>query len=345
MLECPRVVNEKVFMEDSSFQRPAPKRTWLQSCLPGCLISAVFFLLCLIGGCAGVVFLVSRCPGYLEGRIPGDKTKNHIACITVKGPITLSGENLWYAAPNSAPAALAAIEEAIADASVKAIFLTVDSPGGGITDSDILYNALQRFKKSSPDRRILTLFGDMAASGGYYISLPSDLIMAHPTTLTGSIGVIMQSFNLQELVKMLGVAPVTIKSGENKDILSPFREMTPEQHALLQNIIDALQTRFVALTAENRRLPEEKVRQLADGRIYLAAEAMNEGLIDAIGYEADAKDKLRALINDQGAVFYTPASPAGFFSHLFNPGFSLNLKLPQLTGEATGPHLKYQRGW
>lgn len=322
---------------------PPPSRT--RSCFTGCLLSLGLLCLAIIGGSIALAILVTHFTDHFDHSLSTDPSKNYVACITIKGTITLEDDARWFATPDSPAAALQTIEEAIKDPAVKAIFLKIDSPGGGITASDIIYEALQRFKKSSPERRIVALLGDTAASGGYYIALPADLIIAHPTTITGSIGVIMQSYNFQQLAKMIGIDPVVIKSGDNKDLLSPFREMTPQQRELLQGIIDTLQNRFVALTAENRRLSEETVRPLADGRIYLADQALAHGLIDAIGYEADAKEKIRTLINDPDPIFLDSTTPTTFFDRLLlSPGLNLNLNLtlPALDRQA---RLGYEHQW
>jgi protease-4 len=120
--------------------------------------------------------------------------------------------------------------------------------------------------------------------------------MAHPTTLTGSIGVIMQSYNIRELARKLGIEDVTIKSGANKDLLNPFRELSDAQRAMLQKLVDSLHARFVRLVAESREIDEAEVRKLADGRVFLADEAMELKLIDSLGYTADAERTMSELL-------------------------------------------------
>ena len=129
---------------------------------------------------------------------------------------------------------------------------------------------------------------DVAASGGYYVALGADTIIAHPTTVTGSIGVIMITVNAQGLLEKIGVSASAIKSGPRKDMGSPFRHLTDEERAIFQSVIDELQNRFVAKVAERRNLPIAKARQIADGRIYTAEQAAQNGLIDQIGYVDDA---------------------------------------------------------
>jgi protease-4 len=225
----------------------------------------------------------------------GSATGTKVVRIPLTGLIML-GEDGWID-NSSAAAALRSIKRATHDPEVEGIILEVDSGGGGITASDMIYKALQDFKKAQKGRVIVTLMGDVAASGAYYISLPSDIILAHPTTITGSIGVIMQSYNIKELAAKIGIRDETFKSGDNKDLLNPFRDVTPEQRALLQAVIDSLYNRFVKLVAEARKLNEADVRKLADGRIFVADEALEKKLIDGIGYSADAEKEMVRLLN------------------------------------------------
>ena len=152
---------------------------------------------------------------------------------------------------------LRSIHRATLDDSIKGIILDVDSGGGGITASDIIYDALLNFREALPGRVVVAHFGDTAASGAYYVSLAADYIMAQPTTLTGSIGVIMQGINIHSLAERLGIEDTSIKSGDNKDLLNPLKEVSPEQQALLQEVVDQLYGRFVGLVAKHRELPEE----------------------------------------------------------------------------------------
>jgi protease-4 len=225
----------------------------------------------------------------------GAATGTKVVRIALSGMIMLNDDG-WMDEAASATAALRAIQRATHDTSVQGIILEVDSGGGGITASDMLYQALQKFKQAQAGRKIVTLMGDIAASGAYYISLPSDTIVAHPTTITGSIGVIMQTYNIKELAAKIGIRDETFKSGANKDILNPFHDVTPEQRALMQGVIDALHSRFVKLVAEARKLDEAEVRKLADGRIFVAEEARERKLVDMIGYRADAEKEMCTLL-------------------------------------------------
>jgi protease-4 len=229
-----------------------------------------------------------------------------VVAVPLQGMIMLGEEQGGMFGPAVGPAdvALQSIRRATHDKDVRALILRVDSGGGGITASDILFKALADFKKAKPDRVIVAVFGDVAASGAYYVSMAADYILAHPTTLTGSIGVLIQTINARELAQKIGIRDVTIKSGANKDLLNPLGEMTPEQRAMLQELVDELHQRFVSLVARGRELPEEKVRELADGRIMSAGRALEQGLVDELGYFEDAVEKTADLLGVKAVKVY-----------------------------------------
>ncbi|MGH7390273.1 MAG: signal peptide peptidase SppA [Candidatus Rokuibacteriota bacterium] len=179
------------------------------------------------------------------------------------------------------------LKKAAEDDKVRALVLRVNSPGGTVTASDIIYKELTDFRerKNVP---VVAVMMDLAASGGYYIALAADTIVAHPTTVTGSIGTIMVSLGAEGLMQKIGVAPRTIKSGEHKDMGSPFRPLTDAERAIFQSVIDDLHRQFVAKVVERRKLPPARAQALADGRIYTADQALAGGLIDAVGYMSDA---------------------------------------------------------
>jgi len=250
--------------------------------------------------------------------------------IPLQGMILL-GDDSWKS--GNASMVLRSIRRATHDPEVKGLILEMNSGGGGITDSDIIYHELKNFKAADPDRVVVTIMGDIAASGAYYIAIASDYIMAHPTTLTGSIGVIMQSYNFKELAQKIGVKDVTIKSGENKDLLNPFGDVKPEHQALIQKIISAMHERFITLVAENRKLDKNAVALLADGRVFLADEAVKNGLIDGMGYDADARDRIAELLKTEEVKVFKYEEDRGFFDLLTRSGFGVNLDLKNLLQE------------
>ena len=152
-----------------------------------------------------------------------------------------------------------------------------------MTASDIIFRELQSYKRTS-GVPVIAVMMDVAASGGYYIALAADTIIAHPTTVTGSIGVIMITLNAEGLMQKIGLAANAIKSGERKDMGSPFRALTPEERAIFQAVIDDLQRQFVGHLVERRKIAPAAAATLADGRIYTADQALAHHLIDQIGY-------------------------------------------------------------
>lgn len=191
------------------------------------------------------------------------------------------------------------------DDEVEGLLLEIDSPGGAVSVIDEIHHEIVRFKESDPERKVVVLVRDIAASGGYYVSLPADAIIAQPTAIIGSIGVLMQTVNVQALADKLGIADVTVKSGKNKDLLNPLQPVSPEQMAILQRTVDATYDRFVGLVSAARGIPEKKLRaSIADGRIFDAADALANGLVDALGYREDAIDRLAGLLGvETGDLF------------------------------------------
>ena len=174
------------------------------------------------------------------------------------------------------------------DPSIKAIVIRIDSPGGGVVVSQEIYNAVTKAKKEG--KKVVVSMGSVAASGGYYVAAAADKIVANPGTLTGSIGVIMEFANVEKLLEKIGVKGVVVKAGEYKDMGSPFRDMTPQERKLLQDVIDDVHNQFVKAVAEGRNLPESDVRAIADGRIFTGQQALALKLVDQMG---DLDDSIR----------------------------------------------------
>lgn len=284
-----------------------------------------------------------ECPDMVETWSCG-QGEVKVVRIPVEGMIML-GESSWYA--GNANTVLRSIRRATHDPEVEGLLLEINSGGGGITDSDIIYKALLDFKKEQDGRVVVAVMGDVAASGAYYIALAADHILAHPTTLTGSIGVIMQSYNVKELAAKLGVQDVTIKSGANKDLLNPFQEVKPEQKEILQKVISAMHERFVSLVAQHRKLPKETVAPLADGRVFLADEALQHKLIDGIGYNEDAQDKLAELLDADGVkVFRYDEQVTLMDLFASRPGIGLSAELGRLMhAGANDARLMFKWAW
>jgi protease-4 len=167
-----------------------------------------------------------------------------------------------------------------------ALLLRIDSPGGTVGDSQEIYSALKRLRKKI---KIVASFGNISASGGVYIGMGAEHIMANPGTITGSIGVILRGNNLERLLEKIGVSFKVIKSGPYKDILAFDRELTTSEQTILQELIDISYQQFVHTIAEARSLPVETVKTFADGRIFTGEQALELGVVDRLGTEEDAR--------------------------------------------------------
>lgn len=261
------------------------------------IVLATLLTLSLLSQCAGPAedYPRDESPRFTETWSSGQGT-NKVIRIPLIGIIMRSTQEGLFQTPDMVEEVLAQIQSATQDPAVKAILLDVNSPGGGVTPSDEIYHALQRFKTSDPSRKIVVFFRDLGASGSYYAAMAGDLLIAEPTAVIGSIGVIMQSINMQGLAEKIGLTDVTIKSGENKDLLNPFQQPKPQQLKILQTLIDGMQTRFVNIVTTSRNLSREETPTLFDGRIFSATEAQTNGLIDNIGYWNDALVQTELLL-------------------------------------------------
>jgi len=228
-----------------------------------------------------VLFFIGRYIGR-PGRFAfGEK----IAIVEIKGVITQSS------------GIIEEINEYQEDEGVKAIILRIDSPGGGVGPAQEIHREILKVKSK---KKVITSMGSVAASGGYYIACASDLIIANPGTITGSIGVLMEFANIEELFKKIGIKGVVLKSGEHKDIGSPFREMTQEERKIVQGVIDNVHQQFIQAVAEGRKMDRAKVMQVADGRILTGEQAKQIGLVDQIGNLQDAIDIVAKMVGIEG---------------------------------------------
>lgn len=240
-----------------------------------------------------------------------------IAVLTVNGTIQDTGENtsIFSSETYNHQYFMDQLEDIRKNKNVKGVLLKVNSPGGGTNESKQIYDKIKEIKKER-NIPIYVSMGSMAASGGYYISAPADVIYADEETLTGSIGVIMQGMDYSKLAKKLGIEFNTIKTGPYKDIMNGSREMTPAEKKLLQNMVNDSYGRFVKVVADGRGMSEKEVRSIADGRIMNGSQAVKAGLVDRLGYSEDA---LKALMKDnklQGAEVFEYSTDEGWGSIL-----------------------------
>lgn len=216
-----------------------------------------------------------------------------LVIIDVRGPM-MRGEGF---AGGVTDQTLRMLDRALEDDLVSGVLLRIDTPGGSVTDADLIHHRIGRLKKKK--RKVLVHMGDLCASGGYYAAVAADEIWALPTTVTGSIGVIISNLEFGGLLERFGVRDDSIASGRNKQLLSPFHPLTPEQRGLLQGIVDAMYQRFLDVVAEGRGIEIDAFRHLADGRVMTADEAKAAGLVDAIGYPDAALERLEALAGEE----------------------------------------------
>ena len=241
--------------------------------------------------------------------------KVKVARILLSGVITRQVEDgLFIPKYDRVEYLLRQIRTAQNDEEVRAIVLEVDSPGGEITPSDEIYEALMDFKDSATNRTVIAVFKDVAASGAYYAAMASDWIIAEPTSLIGSIGVIMQGLNWKGLSDKIGVRDTTIISGTNKDLLNPFRDPRPEEIALLQGIVDADFQRFFDIVQAGRQIDADTLRPLADGSVFSPQAALDHNLIDEIGYWDEVMDRTLELLGEKTVKFIRYEEPVDFFT-------------------------------
>ena len=215
--------------------------------------------------------------------------------IKIDGIISDAQDDIFGRERSSAMAALKKIRAATHDDEIRGLYLVLDTPGGEVTLSDVIADAIQRFKKAGKNRFVLVEMGTLCCSGGYYIAAGADYIIAHPTTITGSIGVILATVNAAELAKKIGIESVVIATGTNKSMLDPLKPVDQEHVKIFKKAVDADYERFLAIVSKGRKIPVEKIRPIADGRILNVEEAKQFKLIDAIGYSEDAEVQLAKM--------------------------------------------------
>lgn len=252
------------------------------------------------GVVAAVLFIAVAAAGSLSRSDSVRKLyqEPRVAVIRVNGPIVGGDDaDMAWGSPSSTTsgALMRQFRKARQDDSVQAVLLRVNSPGGSAAATQEAAAELQKLKDSG--KPVVVSMGDTAASGAYWLAAYGDKIYANPSTITGSIGVYMSYYDVQGLSEKLGVREEKIKSGPHKDIFSPFRPMTEEERRLTQNMVDDMYEQFVAVVAEQRHMDGEKVRSLADGRVFTGVQAKEAGLVDELGNYYDALGYTGTLIH------------------------------------------------
>ena len=275
-------------------------------------------LLLILSGCAFVNVPLIPPPSPLEEQVLEGSGAKKILLLDISGTISeqeKSGGLLGRSTPSMVSLVRETLQKAEKDGRIAGLIVRINSPGGTVTASDTIRHDILEFKKH---KKVPVLACIMAtgASGGYYVATAADEIVAHPTAITGSIGVILMKFNVEGLMGKIGVEEQTVKSGDKKDIMSPFRRATPEEVRLAQAIIDQLYGRFldVVMARPGNKLTRAELHKLADGRLYTATQALADGLIDRIGYLDDVIASIRKTIGDDKArvvSYYRPGSYKG----------------------------------
>lgn len=267
-----------------------------------------------------------------------------LALIKLEGVIVDNSTNSSYLnTPYNHKLLLRQLEAAFSREDIQGIILQINSPGGGVYESDEIYNRItdlkNRYKKP-----LVVYMGQEAASGGYYVSMAADKIYANRNTLTGSIGVILKTYNYKELADKIGVKDVTFKSGAQKDLLNPMQPINDEEQAIMQSLVDESYGYFVDVVAKGRDMDREQVLKLADGRIYTGTQAQKLELVDEVGYLEDAiagAAELAHTSNPTVILFKNPGPDfLSWLGSMRAPAFDL-LGLKQEMEQQMAPELMY----
>ncbi|MGD9043255.1 MAG: signal peptide peptidase SppA [Desulfobacterales bacterium] len=223
------------------------------------------------------------------------KETGKVLVIALRGMITDAPKRQFIRTrPSMVQEVVSQLRKAEADPEIKAVLLKIDSPGGSVIASDLIYNEILGFKQRKKAKVVVAMMG-VAASGAYYVSLPADFILAHPTTVTGSVGVLFLRPDITALMEKIGVDVNVSKTGKNKDMGSPFRQATAEEQKITQDLIDQLAAQFLNRIAEHRKIDPKNLKEISSARIYLAPDALNLGLVDRIGYLNEAVSEAKEL--------------------------------------------------
>lgn len=229
----------------------------------------------------------------LMNKLNGRLQVIHLAGMIIDKPDT----NVFASNTGSSREALKDLKQALKDDKIKGVLLRINSPGGTVPTSQELHQAVLKLKEKG--KPVVVSMGDLAASGGYYVACAADKIVANPGTLTGSIGVIMSLINFKNLGDKLGLEPMVVKSGQFKDIASPYRPMTDEERKILTGLIMDSYAQFTEAVSKGRNLNIAVVRKIADGRIYSGRQAKDLGLVDQLGSQSDALTLLQKLCKEK----------------------------------------------
>jgi len=299
-------------------------------------------LFALAGGCTFLKVNIGEEVQPLTEKAIGGKGRDKVLVLDISGVI-MGGETSSPLSDQKKPGLIARVRESMdrarKDPHVKAVVLRINSPGGGVTASDILYHELKKYKQETGVKLVAHIM-DVGASGAYYAALAADAITAQPTSVTGSIGVIMYRVDATALMQKVGVQAVEIASADKKGLGSPFRPVSDEERKIFQGIIDSLYGRFTGLVADERRMAPEAVKKMADGRIFTSAEAQAGGLIDGIGYLEDAIELAKKKAGLAEATVVTYHRPGEYRANIYSMSL-INIDL----GDLADPGAKFLYLW
>jgi protease-4 len=316
---------------------------------PKIRLMLVMVLFMIFNGCT--LFNINVTPGLspLKEKTISGEGSNKVLLVDIKGMISnrkrVSALGVVMS-PGLVDHVRETLKKAENDKNVKALVLRINTPGGTVTSSDIIYHEIKVFKERT-NIKVYAIVMDVAASGGYYVAQAADRIIAHPTSLTGSIGVIALKMNLRGLMDKVGVEFEVVKSGDHKDFLSPFRGLTEEERQIFQKTIDDLHKRFVSTIVDNRKqLSRAEIEKLADGRIYTSQQALETKLIDQIAYMDEAEEFIKKDLkfNEMRLVVYHRAGQ--YKSNIYSsqpvpPSINFNFVNLNFIPETPGPNFMY----
>ena len=340
---------QQPYGQQGGYQRPPAAGQAQRTACAGILLAGLFMvlgLMCLLPSLfsaanQNMVSAQTTGANLSEVRVAGDAAASEkIAMIEVSGVIAdvqVSG-GLLGGAVDLVGRLRGEFNQAAKDDAVKGVLLRIDSPGGTVGASDRIWHLVSEFKRTT-GKPVVVHMGGTCASGGYYIAVACDHLIAEPTTITGSIGVVLSTLNFADLLKEYGVKDVTIKSGANKDLLNSTAPPREEHLAIMQAMVDETHARFTEIVAKGRPIALEKVRQLADGRIYTANQALKHQLIDEIGYQEQAFATARRLAQAGACKLIRYRKPPTFADVLAGTARAPQLNVDDLLGRLQGPRL------
>jgi len=309
--------------------------SWLYSVL---LISPLILVSC--GPATFQIELIPTSQQLKETEIQRDKglfVFDKIALIDVDGLLINKKRHGWIREKdNPVSLFIEKLDKAAADRNVKAVVLRLNSPGGTVAASDVMHHRLREFMKKT-GKPVIACILDLGCSGAYYLACGCDGIMAQPGSVTGSIGTILQTFSVAGTMKKIGVKTVTIKSGEMKDLGSPLHDLSEEEQKILEGIINQFYQQFLTVVQDGRKtIVEQKLRTLADGRVFTAKEALQQQLIDRIGYPTDGIKWAKDIAGVRKARVVIYHRPSGHKTNLYSStasgdglvGALINVELP-----------------